>query len=144
MLREVGYWSHTVSCQCREVYDAASPNYRGRCTAPLLVDKRSRRLACNESSDIVRMLNSVLLPGTFDVDLYPSELAAEIDSVNEIVHNNVRNPFLPPREIEKRKSLCSLLRQPVCNIQYQKTADVHFAAGVLAQRFIVCNVSPTL
>ena len=74
---------------CREVYDAASPNYRGRCTAPLLVDKRSRRLVCNESSDIVRMLNSVMLPGTSDVDLYPPELAAEIDSVNDMVHNNV-------------------------------------------------------
>ncbi len=71
------------------MYDAASPNYRGRCTAPLLVDKRSRRLVCNESSDIVRMLNSVALTGTSDVDLYPSELAAEIDAVNDIVHNNV-------------------------------------------------------
>ena len=79
-------------CACREVYDAASPNYRGRCTAPLLVDKRSRRLVCNESSDIVRMLNSVSLPGTSDVDLYPSEHAAEIDAMNEIVHNNVSSP----------------------------------------------------
>ncbi|CAL5225669.1 g8532 [Coccomyxa viridis] len=75
----------------REVYDAASPNYRGRCTAPLLVDKRSRLLVCNESSDIVRMLNSVALPGTSDVDLYPSELAAEIDAVNDIVHYNINN-----------------------------------------------------
>ena len=74
------------------MYDAASPNYRGRCTAPLLVDTRSRRLVCNESSDIVRMLNSVSLPGASDVDLYPSELAAEIDAVNDIVHNNVRSP----------------------------------------------------
>ena len=72
------------------MYDAASPNYKGRCTAPLLVDKRSRRLVCNESSDIVRMLNSVSLPGTSAVDLYPPELAAEIDSVNDIVYNNVR------------------------------------------------------
>ena len=76
------------------MYDAASPNYRGRCTAPLLVDKRSRRLVCNESSDIVRMLNNVSLPGTSDVDLYPPELAAEIDAVNDIVHNNVRTPLL--------------------------------------------------
>ena len=73
------------------MYDAASPNYRGRCTAPLLVDKRSRRLVCNESSDIVRMLNSVSLPGTSSVDLYPAELAAEIDLINETVHNNVRS-----------------------------------------------------
>ena len=61
---------------------------------------------CNESSEIVRMLNSVSLPGTSDVDLYPSELAAEIDSVNEIVHNNVRYPFTVPREIEMSRYLC--------------------------------------
>ena len=71
------------------MYDAASPSYRGRCTAPLLVDKVTRRLVCNESSDIVRMLNSVSLPGASAVDLYPAELAAEIDTVNDLVHNNV-------------------------------------------------------
>ncbi|CAK0733836.1 hypothetical protein CVIRNUC_000341 [Coccomyxa viridis] len=75
----------------REVYDAASPSYRGRCTAPLLVDKQTRRLVCNESSDIVRMLNSVSLPGASAVDLYPAELAAEIDTVNDLVHNNINN-----------------------------------------------------
>ena len=76
------------------MYDAASPGYRGRCTAPLLVDKRTRRLVCNESSDIVRMLNSVDLPGCSSVDLYPAQLSAEIDSINELVHNQVSWPFL--------------------------------------------------
>lgn len=40
------------------------------------------------------MLNNFSLPGTSDVDLYPPELAAEIDAVNDIVHNNVRTPLL--------------------------------------------------
>ncbi len=79
------------------MYDAASPSYRGRCTAPLLVDKVTRRLVCNESSDIVRMLNSVSLPGASAVDLYPAELAAEIDTVNDLVHNNVWAHAIPPR-----------------------------------------------
>ena len=43
----------SVACPGREVYDAGSPGYRGRCTAPLLVDRRTRALVCNESSDIV-------------------------------------------------------------------------------------------
>ena len=93
---------------CREVYDVASPNYRGRCTAPLLVDKRLRRLVCNESSDIVRMLNSVSLPGTSDVDLYPSELAAEIETVNDIVHNNVSSLAEQCASNQKRPQPCCL------------------------------------
>ena len=84
---------------CREVYDAASPGYRGRCTAPLLVDKRTRKLVCNESSDILRMLNSVQLPGSTPFDLYPPHLSAEIDAVNDLVFNKV----------------LALSLQPVCN-----------------------------
>ena len=77
----------------REVYDAGSPGYRGRCTAPLLVDARSRALVCNESADIVRMLNELRgLPGSSAVDLRPPQLAAEIDAVNALVQDNVRCP----------------------------------------------------
>jgi glutathionyl-hydroquinone reductase len=48
----------------REVYDLLSPggSYRGRCTAPVLVDRKARRLVNNESSDIVRMLNALPPP----------------------------------------------------------------------------------
>lgn len=46
----------------REVYDLLSPGYRGRCTAPVLVDRKSRRIVNNESSDLVRMLNALPPP----------------------------------------------------------------------------------
>ena len=74
---------------CREVYDAAQTRYKGRCTAPLLIDKQQRRLISNESADIVRMLNSVSLPGCTDVDLYPAALQAEIDDINALVYDKV-------------------------------------------------------
>lgn len=45
----------------REVYDVLDPGYTGRCTAPLLVDKRARRIVCNESSVIVRALPLVVV-----------------------------------------------------------------------------------
>lgn len=47
----------------REVYDEACrpEGYRGRCTAPLLVDSVTRRVVSNESRDIVRMLNGASL-----------------------------------------------------------------------------------
>jgi putative glutathione S-transferase len=38
------------------VYELCSPGYRGRCTAPVLVDKRRRRAVNNESSELIRML----------------------------------------------------------------------------------------
>ena len=50
------------------------------------------------------MLNSVSLPGASAVDLYPAGLAAEIDTVNDLVHNNVSaHANLPVR------SVCSML-----------------------------------
>lgn len=29
---------------CREVYDRASPGYRGRCTAPMVIDKKTKTI----------------------------------------------------------------------------------------------------
>lgn len=78
-----------ASCQCREVYDAAQTRYKGRCTAPLLIDKKQQKLVSNESSDIMRMLNSISLPGGNDIDLYPHHLQAEINEVNDLVYDKV-------------------------------------------------------
>lgn len=69
------------------MYDTASPGFKGRCTAPLLVDRQTRRIVCNESSDILRMLNQLHLPGCTDVDLYPEALQAEIDTLNAMVRD---------------------------------------------------------
>jgi putative glutathione S-transferase len=70
---------------CREVYDKLSPGYRGRCTAPLLIDKKAMRAVSNESSDIVRMLGQLQLPGASGVDLYPQQLQQQIDQLNDKV-----------------------------------------------------------
>ena len=74
---------------CRQVYDAAQTRYKGRATAPLLIDKKQQKLVSNESSDIMRMLNSVSLPGSNDIDLYPEHLQAEIDDINDLVYDKV-------------------------------------------------------
>lgn len=72
----------------REVYDALSPGYRGRCTAPLLVDKATRRIVSNESADIVRMLGEAAgcIDGTTGVVLCPGERKAEIEEVNRWIY----------------------------------------------------------
>jgi len=79
----------------REVYDELSPGYRGRCTAPLLVDKASGSIVSNESADIARMLNSLAqaLPRDLvsGVDLAPPGLDAEIDEANAWVYEGINN-----------------------------------------------------
>ncbi|MEW5299857.1 MAG: hypothetical protein WDW36_002831 [Sanguina aurantia] len=74
-----------------EVYDTASPGFRGRCTAPLLLDKQTRRIVCNESSDILRMLNRLQLPGATHVDLYPEALHGQIDELNDMIYEDINN-----------------------------------------------------
>lgn len=40
------------------LYRETNPNFKGKCTVPFLFDLKSRKIVCNESSMIVRMLNS--------------------------------------------------------------------------------------
>jgi putative glutathione S-transferase len=77
----------------RELYETLSPGYKGRCTAPLLVDTRTKKVVSNESSDMVRLFNNAArrLRGNDDRDLYPAALAAEIDATNEWVYKLVNN-----------------------------------------------------
>jgi glutathionyl-hydroquinone reductase len=75
-----------------EAYTASDPHYTGKVTVPTLWDKKTGRVVNNESSEIIRMLNSEFngLAGD-DVDFYPAPLRAEIDRVNETVYANVNN-----------------------------------------------------
>jgi hypothetical protein len=59
----------------REVYELCQPGFRGRCTAPLVVDRHQRRLVSNESSDIVRMLNSFQVRSMARLGVPPSPLS---------------------------------------------------------------------
>jgi putative glutathione S-transferase len=58
----------------------------------MLWDKKTRRIVNNESSEIIRMLNSAFDGITGNrADYYPPALRAEIDAVNERVYRNVNN-----------------------------------------------------
>lgn len=75
-----------------EVYARGHPGYTGRVTVPLLFDKVSGRAVSNESSDIIRMLNSAFDDvGANDGDYYPAALRAEIDAYNERIYANLNN-----------------------------------------------------
>ena len=61
-------------------------------TVPVLWDKKRRTIVNNESSEIIRMLNSAFERFT-DVrsDYYPAELRVEIDRINDVIYPNVNN-----------------------------------------------------
>jgi putative glutathione S-transferase len=75
-----------------EIYLIADPHYTGRVSVPVLWDKKRRTIVNNESSEIIRMLNSAFDSFT-DVrtDYYPVALRAEIDTVNEMIYPNINN-----------------------------------------------------
>lgn len=75
-----------------QVYVKADPTYSGRVTVPVLWDKKTNRIVSNESSEIIRMLNTAFngLTGS-TLDLYPEALREEIDRINTLVYDTVNN-----------------------------------------------------
>jgi glutathionyl-hydroquinone reductase len=76
-----------------ELYARTQPDYTGRVTVPVLWDSKVGRIVNNESSEILRMLNTEFgrLASRRLPDLYPAALRKEIDAVNERVYRTVNN-----------------------------------------------------
>src|SRR5690606_37978451 len=75
-----------------QVYLRADPGYSGRVTVPILWDLERNTIVSNESSDIIRMLNSAFNGiGAKEGDYTPAELLPEIDTINSEVYDNVNN-----------------------------------------------------
>ncbi len=75
-----------------DVYIRADPRYSGRVTVPVLWDKLRGTIVNNESSEIIRMLNSEFDSiGTRPGDYYPPDLRDEIDALNERIYHTVNN-----------------------------------------------------
>jgi putative glutathione S-transferase len=75
-----------------QVYTAADPGYSGRVTVPILWDRKTNVIVSNESSEIIRMLNSAFDEiGAKPGDYYPQALRADIDEINERIYSNVNN-----------------------------------------------------
>lgn len=75
----------------------AGTNASDSFTVPVLWDKQTRTIVNNESSEIIRMLNTAfnsLIPkDKAELDLYPESLRAEIDGVNEWVYDTVNSEW---------------------------------------------------
>jgi putative glutathione S-transferase len=80
----------------REVYFKANKDYDGRFTVPALWDKTQQTMVNNESSEIIRMLNTEFndfssSPEQASLDLYPPQLRAKIDELNEWIYKDINN-----------------------------------------------------
>ena len=73
-----------------QAYECTVPGYEDRVSVPVLWDKRDDRIVSNESADILRMFNAAFEDAT-GPDLYPPELRAEIDAINDLVYSEVNN-----------------------------------------------------
>jgi glutathionyl-hydroquinone reductase len=76
-----------------QIYSAVQANYTGRVTVPVLFDKKTRTIVNNESTEIMRILNSVFnsMARHPEVDLYPRALHEDINSLNNLIYSTVNN-----------------------------------------------------
>ncbi|MCX5519356.1 glutathione S-transferase family protein [Kaistia defluvii] len=75
-----------------QVYTKADPDYSGRVTVPVLWDKQTGTIVSNESSEIIRMMNSAFDGiGARTGDYYPEALRPEIDALNARIYDTVNN-----------------------------------------------------
>ncbi|XP_059153998.1 glutathionyl-hydroquinone reductase YqjG-like [Physella acuta] len=80
----------------REVYAKSDPSYSGNITVPCLWDKLTNKVVNNESSEIIRMLNSEFqafckTPEQLELNLYPEHLKEKIDGLNAWIYPEINN-----------------------------------------------------
>jgi putative glutathione S-transferase len=76
-----------------EAYRLTDPEFDDRVTVPVLWDKQTNRAVNNESSEIIRMLNTEFdeWAKNPELDLYPEALRAEIDELNDRIYGSINN-----------------------------------------------------
>lgn len=75
-----------------QIYTHVEPTYSGRVTVPVLYDKKQDTIVNNESSEIIRMLNSAFDEvGAKEGNYASEELLSEIDKWNDKIYDAVNN-----------------------------------------------------
>ncbi|TGO08165.1 hypothetical protein BTUL_0222g00020 [Botrytis tulipae] len=76
-----------------QVYFRSQRDYKGRFSVPVLWDKKTNQIVCNESLEILRNLNtgfdSILDDEYKNLNFYPENLAAEIDEMGEWMQSEI-------------------------------------------------------
>lgn len=75
-----------------QLYKTADPQFTGRVTVPVLWDKQRETIVSNESSEIIRMLDSAFDDiGARSGDHYPEPHRDAIDSLNARIYDTLNN-----------------------------------------------------
>lgn len=76
-----------------EGYVLTDPAFDGRVTVPVLWDTKTNTAVNNESSEIIRMLNTEFnaFARNPELDLYPEALRDEIDALNDRIYTTINN-----------------------------------------------------
>ena len=75
-----------------QIYTKADPTYTGRVTVPILWDTKTNTIVSNESSEIIRMLNSAFDGITGNTaDYWPASLREAIAPVNDRIYDTLNN-----------------------------------------------------
>jgi glutathionyl-hydroquinone reductase len=75
-----------------EAYLASEPTFDQRVTVPVLWDRETRRIVNNDSSEVMRIIDSGFGElADNSIVLYPEELRPEIDKINTLVYDRVNN-----------------------------------------------------
>lgn len=76
----------------RDIYTKADTEFSGRVTVPILWDTQRETIVSNESSEIIRMLNSAFDEITGNTsDFWPESLRDEIETVNSRIYDTLNN-----------------------------------------------------
>lgn len=78
--------------RAHQIYTRAVPDFTGRVTVPILWDKQRNTIVSNESSEIIRMMNSAFndVTGNRD-DYWPQELREPIEAINARIYDTLNN-----------------------------------------------------
>jgi putative glutathione S-transferase len=75
-----------------QLYTLSKKDYSGKVTVPVLWDKKNNAIVSNESSEIIRMLNSSFDElGALEGDYYPKEVREAIDKINNKIYHTINN-----------------------------------------------------
>jgi putative glutathione S-transferase len=76
----------------RELYVKADPHYTGRCTVPILWDTKTGTIVCNESKEIIRMLDAVrVAEGSAEITLAPAGAIEASDRWRDANYEPINN-----------------------------------------------------
>lgn len=84
---------HPTFTHLKDVYKLNDPEYNARVTVPVLFDLKTQKIVNNESSEIIRMLNSEFnkFSRHSERDFYPEALRSRIDEMNEKIYPTLNN-----------------------------------------------------